>query len=115
MSSPANPALPSSGPGVRAGFSKGHAAVLATVAIWSLPSLFQFYLNRFYDPWAQNFYRYLAAWLTILPFFFLLRHRQTTIDRAAIIACLWPCLPNVVHQVTQVMALYYMGPGVYAV
>ena len=37
--------------------STGSAAVFATVAIWSLPSLFQYYLNRYYDPWAQNFYR----------------------------------------------------------
>ncbi len=97
-------------------FSKGYAAVLATVAIWSLPSLFQFYLNRFYDPWAQNFYRYFVAWLTILPFLFLtFRRGGVAVDRASFLACLWPCLPNVVHQVTQVMALYYMGPGVYAV
>ena len=37
---------------------QGYAAVFATVLIWSTPSLFQFYLNRFYDPFAQNFYRY---------------------------------------------------------
>ena len=29
--------------------------------------------------------------------------------------CLVPCLPNVVHQVTQVIALFYMGPGVYTI
>ncbi len=29
--------------------------------------------------------------------------------------CLLPCLPNVVHQVTQVMALFYIGPGVYTI
>jgi len=34
--------------------------------------------------------------------------------RAAMI-CFFPCLPNVVHQITQVMALFYMGPGVYAI
>jgi drug/metabolite transporter (DMT)-like permease len=98
-------------------FSKGYAAVFATIAIWSLPSLFQFYLNRFYDPWAQNFYRYFVALLAILPFLLLpgLRRSGQPLDRASILACLWPCLPNVVHQVTQVMALYYIGPGVYAV
>src|SRR4051812_36188089 len=96
--------------------SKGYAAVFATIGIWSMPSLFQFYLNRFYDPWSQNFYRYSVACLAILPFVFhrLWRGRET-IDRAAFLACLWPCLPNVVHQVTQVMALFYMGPGVYAI
>ena len=29
--------------------------------------------------------------------------------------CLLPALPNVVHQITQVVSLDYMGPGVYAV
>jgi len=102
----------------RAGRSlpKGYAAVFATIAIWSMPSLFQFYLNRFYDPWSQNFYRYSVACLAILPF---LIHRVwrggEKIDGAAFLACLWPCLPNVIHQVTQVMALFYMGPGVYAI
>ena len=26
-----------------------------------------------------------------------------------------PGVPNVIHQVTQVVALFYMGPGVYAI
>jgi drug/metabolite transporter (DMT)-like permease len=96
--------------------SKGYAAVFATIAIWSVPSLFQFYLNRFYDPWSQNFYRYSVACLAIVPFLLLRRgHAHAPVDRAAFFACLWPCLPNVVHQVTQVMALFYMGPGVYAI
>ena len=100
----------------RSNISKGYAAVFATIAIWSLPSLFQFYLNRFYDPWAQNFYRYSVACLAIVPFLFLRSRRSVPpIDRAALLACFWPCLPNVVHQVTQVMALSYMGPGVYAI
>ena len=96
--------------------SKGYAAVFATIALWSLPSLFLFYLNQYYDPWAQNFYRYSVACLAIAPFLLhRLRRGEERIDRAAFIACLWPCLPNVVHQVTQVMALFYMGPGVYAI
>src|SRR3954467_13467767 len=96
--------------------SRGYGAVFATIAIWSMPSLFQFYLNRFYDPWSQNFYRYSVACLAILPFLVYRASRgRETINRAAILACLWPCLPNVIHQVTQVMALFYMGPGVYAI
>lgn len=103
-------------PGAGRNVSKGYAAIFATIGIWSMPSLFQFYLNRFYDPWSQNFYRYAVACLAILPF---LIHRvwrgRETIDRAAFLACIWPCLPNVIHQVTQVMALFYMGPGVFAI
>src|SRR6202043_1685678 len=95
--------------------SRGYGALFATIAIWSVPSLFQFYLNRFYDPWSQNFYRYAVACLAIIPFVLLQFGRGPKIDARAVMACLVPCLPNVVHQVTQVMALFYMGPGVYAI
>jgi drug/metabolite transporter (DMT)-like permease len=96
--------------------SKGYAAVFATVFIWSLPSLFMYYLNRFYDPWAQNFYRYSVACIAIMPLvLWRVRRGGPRIDMHAIRLCLLPCLPNVVHQVTQVMALFYMGPGVYAI
>jgi len=95
---------------------EGYAAILATVLIWSTPSLFQFYLNRFYDPWAQNFYRYSVACLAVIPFlFFGSRRGSERIDRRSIAACLIPTLPNVVHQVSQNVALFHMGPGVYAI
>ena len=96
--------------------SKGYAAVFATVVIWSLPSLFQFYLNRYYDPFAQNFYRYSVACLAIAPLvFYRLRRGGPKIDIRAVGLCFIPCLPNVIHQITQVIALFYMGPGVYAI
>src|SRR2546423_1252119 len=95
--------------------SRGYAAVFATVGIWSLPSLFLFYLNRFYDPWSQNFYRYAVACLAIVPFVLFHFRRGPKIDIRAVGLCLIPCLPNVVHQITQVVALFYMGPGVYAI
>ena len=96
--------------------SKGYAAVFATVVIWSAPSLFMYYLNRYYDPWAQNFYRYSVACIAIVPVvLYRISRGGPRIDNRAFWLCLWPCLPNVVHQVTQVMALFYMGPGVYAI
>ena len=95
--------------------SRGYGAVFATLGIWSLPSLFQFYLNRFYDPWSQNFYRYAVACLAIIPFVLFQFGRGPKIDIRAVALCLVPCLPNVVHQITQVVALFYMGPGVYAI
>jgi drug/metabolite transporter (DMT)-like permease len=96
--------------------SKGYAAVFATILIWSLPSLFQFFLNRYYDVWAQNFYRYFVACLAITPLLLRqVRRGGPKIDMKAFAICLVPCIPNVVHQITQVMALFYMGPGVYAV
>jgi drug/metabolite transporter (DMT)-like permease len=96
--------------------SKGYAAVFATVAIWSLPSLFMYYLNRFYDPWAQNFFRYSVACVAIAPLVLWRAHRfGQSIDMRAVRLCFLPCVPNVVHQVTQVMALFYIGPGVYTI
>jgi drug/metabolite transporter (DMT)-like permease len=89
---------------------------LATVLIWSTPSLFQYYLNRYYDPWAQNFYRYVVACLAIAPLLiYRIQRGAPRLNWRAVIICFVPCLPNVVHQITQVMALFYMGPGVYAI
>jgi drug/metabolite transporter (DMT)-like permease len=100
----------------RPSLSRGYAALFSTIVIWSVPSLFQYYLIRYYDPWAQNFYRYAVACLAIAPFVFLhVRRGGSKIDMRAFGLCLIPCLPNVVHQITQVMALFYIGPGVYAI
>ena len=99
-----------------ANLSKGYTAAFGTVVIWSLPSLFMYYLNRFYDPWAQNFYRYSVACIAIAPLvLWRARWAGQTIDMRAVRLCILPCLPNVIHQVTQVMALFYIGPGVYTI
>src|SRR5436309_4759839 len=99
-----------------ANLSKGYSAVFATVFIWSVPSLFMYYLNRYYDPWAQNFYRYSVACIAIAPLLlYQIRRGGPRIDMHAVKLCLLPCLPNVVHQVTQVMALYYIGHCVYTI
>ena len=75
-----------------------------------------YYLNRSYDPWAQNFYRHLVACLAIAPLLIYRAHRGAPpLEWRAVTMCLIPCLPNVVHQVTQVIALFYMGPGVYTI
>ena len=96
--------------------SEGYAAVFATVAIWSTPSLFQYYLNGYYEPFAQNFYRYSVGCLAILPFaIYRFRNSGPRLDLGLLGACLVPAIPNVVHQVTQTLSLYYMGPGVYAI
>jgi drug/metabolite transporter (DMT)-like permease len=100
----------------RTSLSEGYAAVFATVLIWSTPSLFMYYLNRYYDPWAQNFYRYFVACLAIAPLLiYRVRRGAPVLDWQAVTMCFVPCLPNVVHQVTQVVALFYMGPGVYTI
>jgi len=100
----------------RSNSSEGYAALFATIVIWSTPSLFMYYLNRYYDPWAQNFYRYLVACIAIAPLvIFRIQRSGPRFDWHAVMICFLPCLPNVVHQVTQVMALSYMGPGVYTI
>jgi drug/metabolite transporter (DMT)-like permease len=110
--SPNKPADPRHG----VNLSKGYAAVFGTVFIWSLPSLFMYYLNRFYDPWAQNFYRYSVACIAIAPLvLWRARWAGQAIDMRAVRLCILPCLPNVIHQITQVMALFYIGPGVYTI
>ncbi len=98
------------------GLSKGYAAIFATVVIWSTPSLFLFYLNRFYDPYAQNFYRYAVACIAVLPFVMTgFGRTKQPLDLRAFLVCLVPAIPNVVHQISQVVALFYIGPGVYAI
>jgi drug/metabolite transporter (DMT)-like permease len=100
----------------RANLSEGYGAVFATIVIWSTPSLFQYYLIRYYDPWAQNFYRYSVACLAIAPFVvYGMQRGAPRFDWRSVMICFVPCVPNVVHQVTQVVALFYMGPGVYAI
>ena len=100
----------------RKNLSEGYAAVFATVLIWSTPSLFQFYLLRYYEPFAQNFYRYSIAFLAILPLaLYRFRRSGPPLRWNVLGICLLPAVPNVVHQVTQVASLHYMGPGVYAV
>ena len=100
----------------RTSLSEGYAAIFATILIWSTPSLFQYYLNRYYDPWAQNFYRYFVACLAIAPLLvYRARGGGSPLDWRAVAMCLVPCLPNVVHQITQVVALFYMGPGAYTI
>ena len=111
--SSAPPRPPRSG---RPSISRGYLALFATVVIWSLPSLFQFYLLRYYDVWAQNFYRYSVACLAIAPFVaFHIRRGGPRLDLRAFALCLVPSLPNVVHQITQTVSLFYIGPGVYAI
>jgi drug/metabolite transporter (DMT)-like permease len=88
-------------------FSRGYAAVFASVILWSLPSLFQFYLLRYYDIWAQNFYRYSVAFIAIAPLVLLrVRRGDPPLYLRAFGLCLLPALPNVVHQVTQTLAFF---------
>src|SRR5438067_10973106 len=86
--------------------SRGYVALFATVIIWSLPSLFQFYLLRYYDVWAQHFYRYRVACVAIAPFVaFRIRRPGLRFALRTFPLCLIPAAPNVVHLLTQSIAL----------
>jgi drug/metabolite transporter (DMT)-like permease len=94
---------------------RGRLALLATVVIWSSPPVFQYWLARPFDPWTQNFYRYLAGFLVIVPFFgwkFWSAPRRMPLSDWA--GCAVAALPNVVHQVAQTAAVVLLLPGVYA-
>jgi drug/metabolite transporter (DMT)-like permease len=97
-------------------FSRSGAALLATVVIWTTPALFQFYLAEYFDVWTQNFYRYAAGFLIILPLGYL----QSGKDGPTLAGKDWVrgvlcSLTNSVHQITQTAAVILMLPGLYAV
>jgi drug/metabolite transporter (DMT)-like permease len=77
---------------------------------------FSNFICCYYDVWAQNFYRYSVACIAIAPFVaFRIGRGGPRLDLRAFILCLIPAIPNVVHQITQTVALFYIGPGVYAI
>jgi len=88
----------------------------ATVLIWTTPSLFQYYLFEHYDVWTQNFYRYAAGFLVVLPFGYLKRGGESgKISWSQWRAAMLTSLPNALHQITQTLAVLFMLPGLYAV
>src|SRR2546430_12746338 len=95
-----------------ANLSKGYAAVFATVFIWSLPSLFMYYLNRFYDPWAQNFYRYSVACIAIVPLvLWRVRRGGPAVDMQAGSLLPLPRLPQVRRSSNPGVGSFFIGPG----
>ena len=94
---------------------RGRLALAATVVIWSSPAIFQFWLAAKFDPWAQNFYRYAAGFLTMAPFLLWMWWRSPRrLALRELLGCGVAALPNVVHQVAQTMAVVVLWPGVYA-
>ncbi|MGA0092777.1 MAG: DMT family transporter [Chthoniobacterales bacterium] len=94
---------------------RGRLALAAAVVIWSTPAVFQFWLARTFDPWTQNFYRYAAGFLTMLPFLAVAGLRPTAELRSRdVLGCLVVAVPNVIHQVAQTVAVVLLWPGVFA-
>lgn len=94
---------------------RGRAALAATVLVWSTPPVFQFWLARSFDPWAQNFYRYAAGFAVMAPFVAWMAWRtRRPLTRWEWVGCAAASIPNAVHQVAQTMAVVLLWPGVYA-
>jgi len=94
---------------------RGRLALAGTVVIWSTPPVIQYWLAATFDPWTQNFYRYLAGFLTMVPFLlwiFWRRSQRLTVREW--LGCAAAGVPNVVHQIAQTMAVVLLLPGVYA-
>ena len=93
----------------------GRLALLAAVLIWSTPPVFQYWLSGPFDAWAQNFYRYVAGFATMVPFLLWMAWRSPRgLTRSEWLGCAVAAVPNVVHQVAQTMAVVLLLPGVYA-
>ena len=93
----------------------GRLALLAAVLIWSTPPIFQYWLAKPFDAWAQNFYRYVAGFLTMVPFLGWMAWRAPLrLTRSEWLGCAVAAVPNVIHQVAQTMAVVLILPGVYA-
>lgn len=92
---------------------KGMAALGIVLVAWSLSSVFVKYLIRHgYDPHTQNFYRYAAGALVVLPFLARrVRQRGVKLTGRRFALLLIPVLPNLVHQISWTLSLNWIDPG----
>jgi drug/metabolite transporter (DMT)-like permease len=92
---------------------KAIVALAIVLAAWSLSSVFVKYLIREgYDAHTQNFYRYLAGTLAVLPF--LIRRVQrdkVRFNRRLLLLFLLATLPNLSHQISWTVSLNWINPG----
>lgn len=83
------------------------------LGVWSLSSVFVKYLIRAgYSPHTQNFYRYAAGTLIMVPF--LIRHRREAtrrMNRRLLLVLLAATLPNLCHQIAWTVSLNWIHPG----
>lgn len=94
---------------------RGRLALGATVLIWSTPPVFQYWLAKSFDPWTQNFYRYAAGFLAMLPFLLWRLGRDRVLwRRIEWRGCAIASVPNAVHQIAQTVAVVFLLPGIYA-
>lgn len=89
--------------------SKGLIALITAVVLWVLPPILMRYLSSAFDPYSQNFYRYLSSTVFFVPWA-VWRRRALFLERRAALKLLAPAAPNVLFQTFMVLALYYIMP-----
>ncbi len=87
---------------------KGIAALGVVLVAWSFSTPVVKYLMPYYDPWTQNAYRYAAGMIVLLPF---LVQRWRGLDHRSLLRLLLPTAPNLLHQVSWVVALVWIFPA----
>jgi drug/metabolite transporter (DMT)-like permease len=90
----------------------GVMALLVALGSWTLSSpLVKFLVQNGYDPHTQNFYRYAAGTLLVMPFLWMrLRQRSQKLSWSLVRRCTVPAMPNIVHQATWVSAMWWIYP-----
>lgn len=92
---------------------KGIIALGIVLVVWSLSSVFVKYLIREgYSPHTQNFYRYAAGTLVMLPFLVRrVRQPAVTSNRRVLLLLLVATIPNLCHQISWTVSLNWINPG----
>jgi drug/metabolite transporter (DMT)-like permease len=94
---------------------KGIGALAIVLVAWSFSTPVVKYLMPYYDPWTQNFYRYAAGMLTMLPLLMLRLVREPgRLNGRALLRLLVPTVPNIVQQIGWVVALMWIYPALAA-
>jgi drug/metabolite transporter (DMT)-like permease len=91
---------------------KAIGALAIVLVAWSFSTPVVKYLMPYYDPWTQNFYRYAAGMLALLPL--LIRRAPGRLNRRALVRLLIPTVPNIVQQIGWVVALMWIYPALAA-
>jgi len=92
---------------------KAILALAIVLVAWSVSSVVVKYLiGEGYDIHTQNFYRYSAGTLAVLPFLMRrLRARQAKLDGRVLAWLALAAVPNLSHQITWPLSLNWIGAG----
>ena len=93
---------------------KGWLALTVMLAVWCTPTLFVKYFLPYYDPFAQNFLRYLSSTAMMLPLMvWQLRKdgRRGGLSKRQWLLLILPALPNVLYQTAWVTSQLWLEPA----